>query len=394
MNYLWTPTFPIEDQKETLALAPSHPRTVDKRDLEIETVSKPPSSHKRQRKSKNKNDSSPEDSSYGQLDGPKDKGRGRYACLNHRMKHKRCPPDCKERRPRPMQNPGDGSPAESSTVDQQQAPAIISVAKDNVNLQNHVLQLDTIMSQLPPPPTINTAVNPVAAPMGVNPLMTVSALPSLEAEWDTAEWEGLMEDQSRNQWPTEIESWDDMPSALQWESEGSDSSLDSSGASGSLFQDSYGGATDSPTRLKDLLPPILLTRDLIERWLSEPHFDQLVQGFYVRVRIGEYMDTSVYRIAKIDEVISRAFFAYNLGHQQTTKGVVLTIGSGKKTFSLLSVSNKPPTEGDIQQWEEECIKLRLDAPTDETVKQREDILRVMNLKYPPKVSSTFVSTSI
>jgi len=29
------------------------------------------------------------------------KGRGRYACLLHRQKHKRCPPDCPERKPKP-----------------------------------------------------------------------------------------------------------------------------------------------------------------------------------------------------------------------------------------------------------------------------------------------------
>jgi len=33
------------------------------------------------------------------------KGRGRYACLLHRQKHKRCPPDCSERKPKPMKSP-------------------------------------------------------------------------------------------------------------------------------------------------------------------------------------------------------------------------------------------------------------------------------------------------
>jgi len=36
------------------------------------------------------------------------KGRGRYACLLHRQKHKRCPPDCSERKPKPMKSPSGG----------------------------------------------------------------------------------------------------------------------------------------------------------------------------------------------------------------------------------------------------------------------------------------------
>lgn len=382
MNYLWTPTFPLEDQKESITLTPLQQKSVEKRDLEVETLPIK-TGNKKQRRSKKNETTSPEQD-FSQMENTKDKGRGRYACLNHRMKHKRCPPDCKERRPRPMQNPLDGSPNDTSD----QTPQM------DTPLQNNVLQLDNVLSSLPPPVQTTLATNPVAAPIGINPLMTVSALPSLETEWDSAEWEGLMEDQSRNQWGPEIESWDDIPNAINWESEGSDSSIDSFGGSASLFDEPQPHTTE----LREMVLPIILTRDVVERWLPEPHFDQLVQGFYVRVRIGEYMDTSVYRIARIDEVIGRAFFGYNLGQQETNKGIAITIGSNKKTFSLLSVSNKPPTDADLQHWEEECQKHhKSEAINSDYIREREKILRVMNLKYPPKMTSPgsgFGSTSI
>jgi hypothetical protein len=55
-----------------------------------------PETPKKSKKKKDKRGDSPSNSP---------KGRGRYACLLHRQKHKRCPPDCPERKPKPAKSP-------------------------------------------------------------------------------------------------------------------------------------------------------------------------------------------------------------------------------------------------------------------------------------------------
>jgi hypothetical protein len=399
----------MDDHKEPIALLPLHNRPADKREFEVDPFSARGAAmnNKRQRRSKNRPDtSSSEDVSQfgGSPDAPKDKGRGRYACLNHRLKHKRCPPDCKERRPKPMQS-SDMSPQSPTSYGNQDSPS-----RNLLELQEPVTaQLLPESANLNP---IHTPA-PLSAPVGLNPMVTVSALPSLAdcpLEWDSVEWEGLMEgEHSQNQWGGEVEGWDDIQtSGAQWDSSESSVSMQTESAGApqnnanttanateGIARDYAlvnGSSSEAFGQMRHLLSPILLTRDVLERWLVEPYFNRLLQGFFVRVRIGEYMDTSVYRIARVDEVVDRAFFTYNLGKEQTTKGVVLQIGSTKKTFSLLSVSNKLPTEQDFQHWEEEMVKQR-NAISEEEVRQKEEIVRVMNLKYPYKMTQAFASTS-
>jgi len=104
------------------------------------------------------------------------------------------------------------------------------------------------------------------------------------------------------------------------------------------------------------------------------------------------MDTSVYRLAKIDEIQEKAFYAYSLGKETTTKGVSLQVGSSsKKTFSLLSISNKPPTEADLRHWEEEMIRTNSSLGEQET-RDKEGVLRVMTIKYPPTAVVTSTSS--
>jgi hypothetical protein len=63
---------------------------------EREVQSSPEQIPKKKKKEKRDKSASPSSSP---------KGRGRYACLLHRQKHKRCPPDCPERKPKPMKSP-------------------------------------------------------------------------------------------------------------------------------------------------------------------------------------------------------------------------------------------------------------------------------------------------
>jgi len=138
----------------------------------------------------------------------------------------------------------------------------------------------------------------------------------------------------------------------------------------------------SALQLLTVLPKILVTRDMLERWLSEPYFNHLVKGCFVRVKIGDYMGQPIHRIAHIDEVFDSCYFGYNLNRVQTTKGLSLQIGgSSKKTFPLLAISNQPPTEDDLRRWQEEMEKSGIILDHLE-LKQKEEIVRVLNINYP------------
>jgi len=108
----------------------------------------------------------------------------------------------------------------------------------------------------------------------------------------------------------------------------------------------------------------------------------LVQGCFVRVKLGEYKDTPVYRIAHIEEVQDNCFFSYTLSKEQTTKGLALQVGaSSRKVFAIAAISNSPPTDSDLRTWQEEMEKSNICLDPAE-VQQKEEIVRVLHIKYP------------
>lgn len=329
----------------------------------------------------------------------KDRTRGRYACLGHRMKHKRCPLDCPERRPKPNQ--------EETVLEvvskHPRLPRTHSTAKKNV------IQLEECT-------------------IGKNQLIMRDFSPQIatsnverDVNWDSVEWEGLGWDNEHV--VLKDEAWMDLKSSSHWEEskyretlipedskptddltkyeeeEIIDSWLNEDGFGNSEMEagesnDSLEGNSSetgsqrrpsiysSVEHLANILPKILLTRDMLERWLCEPYFNGLVQGCFVRVKVGEYMDTPLYRIAHIDEVQDSCFFSYRLNQSQTTKGLALQIGSGnRRIYKIQEISNQPPTESDLRIWQEEMEKSNICLDPVE-VEEKQEIVRVLDIKYP------------
>jgi len=232
--------------------------------------------------------------------------------------------------------------------------------------------------------------------------------------WDSVAWEGFA-------WDSEHclrdDNFGDLKSSHHWEESKMEASADNSKAmdDGSkleedeiidswLNEEGFGSAAQSEegsernssetdlgerraapflsAQLVGMLSKILLTRDTLERWLTEPYFNRLVKGCFVRVKIGECMGTPVHRIAHIDEVFDTCYYTYNLSRGQTSKGLALQVGgSSKKTFPLLAISNQSPTDEEIAAWHEEMEKSW--NPLDPLeVQQKEEIVRVLHLKYP------------
>jgi len=324
----------------------------------------------------------------------KDRTRGRYACLGHRLKHKRCPLDCPERRPKPTTEP----------IKKESPPPKPKSLRGTA--KKHVLKLEDS----------NISINvPLSLPKPQMPMLeshshgAIAMVEGREANWDSVEWQGLAWDHEPFH---ENESWMDLKSSSHWEESKSKVSMDEGIAShdeqryneqdiinswlneestgiascgddsaniDTNMQERRGSFDEDHTRF--LLSKILLTRDMIERWLSEPYFNRLVKGCYVRVRVGEFMESPVYRIAYIEDVLETYFTPYVVLNQQTTTGLSLQIGNAKRVFPILAISNKPITESDFRMWMDEMDRCGAKLnPID--VQEKEDILRMMHSKYP------------
>jgi len=109
----------------------------------------------------------------------------------------------------------------------------------------------------------------------------------------------------------------------------------------------------------------------------------LVQGCFVRVKVGDYKTTPIFRIAHIEEVQDSYFPNYKLTEvQTTTKGLSLRIGaSTQQVFPIVAISNHPPTETDFRFWIQEMERSNISLDPTE-VQQKEEIVRVLHLKYP------------
>jgi len=307
----------------------------------------------------------------------KERTRGRYACLGHRMKHKRCPLDCPERRPRP----------EAMEAASKPSSPIISVKTRTA--KKNVIQLEEC--------TIEKHV--------VKDLIE----PREHAHWDSTAWESLA-------WDSEscLEPWNDLKSSSHWEEAKQDSAEEKSIDEFGKFEENEiaswlndeGFTTsqefDVERKLSEidihrrnspivvqcfteevlaLLPKILLTRDILERWIAEPYFNRLVEGCFVRVKTGDFLGTPVFKLAHIDEVSDGCYYPYNLARGQSTKGLSLQLGSSKRLFPLSAVSNTAPTEADYRHWQDEMDRNNIVLDPLQ-VKQKEEMVRVLHVKYP------------
>ncbi len=104
----------------------------------------------------------------------------------------------------------------------------------------------------------------------------------------------------------------------------------------------------------------------------------------MRVKVGEYSETNVYRLAMIDQ-IQDCFYNYSIAKGQTSKGLLLQVGaSNKKVFPIVAISNQAPTEYDFRTWQDEMENNDLFLDPAE-IQQKEEIMGMLNLKYPSDV---------
>jgi hypothetical protein len=225
----------------------------------------------------------------------KDRTRGRYACLGHR----RCPLDCPERRPKPNQEQEEVT----SMIIKKEVVTKPRVPRSNNLSKKHGLQQEDCIIR-------NTGTSRETS-QSVS--THVNHPNEREANWDSVEWEGLGWDNEHCL--KEPDAWMDLKSSSHWEESKSrpeammmaedskptddltkyeedeiiDSWLneDGFGNAAQEFDSTDGNASEetgeerrasvqysNSHEVMQALPKILLTREMLERWLHEPYFNR------------------------------------------------------------------------------------------------------------------------
>jgi len=137
---------------------------------------------------------------------------------------------------------------------------------------------------------------------------------------------------------------------------------------------SFGSTID---QIRAILPRILVTRDMLEKWLQDPQFNRGIQGCFVRISINN--ENSF--IKRVDQIVDNCFHPYTVNHIQTTKGIALTVNNCRHLFRIDEVSNYSPTLQEFNFWQEEAEKGVFPLDFDE-ISEKIEMIRVLSVKYP------------
>jgi len=85
---------------------------------------------------------------------------------------------------------------------------------------------------------------------------------------------------------------------------------------------------------RQLLSKLLINRPTMLRFLSNPLFNSLMTGLYVRICVSE----GVHRLCQIREVLDGYYTRYVVDNVLTDKALLLQLGSQSKVFSIVDVS--------------------------------------------------------
>jgi len=135
------------------------------------------------------------------------KGRGRYACLLHRQKHKRCPPDCPERKPKLSTSP----PTKRVSTSTRKSKVVqINPIDLGFGASESLTMGDSFTAINPPPSGLPASRHFADATAAEVPKMT----------WDNhpVTWEDLSWNELNN--PSNVllgAAWEDLHSSTHWE---------------------------------------------------------------------------------------------------------------------------------------------------------------------------------
>jgi hypothetical protein len=364
--------------------------------------------------------------------GGDDKGvkrvRESYACLRHRAMHKRCPADCPDRRiPKPLPVAQERKQVQQQQLQQQlqknlrtTIPAMLEgkptadflssfhpplMGLENLNWEPQIPTWDTNNweeskdnwtqpggQQDPSVTAAGGLPGGMPGPVNMNQWNNGGDKDSSSSKQSSSEEDEFFSssDSLVDYWLDPNASFSTLPS-FQWNDPNllDFNSNQNQYASPLTITEIDMGNLNAPApapamgkdHLREMLFRILISRDTLERWVYDPYFNKLLRGFYVRVRIGENNGVPIHRIGSVLEGRDSCYEVYRLGRAETTKGFVVSFGSyGQHIISLASVSNKPPSDEEYEEWKREMEKSNATITLQE-VQDKADIIQVLNMKH-------------
>ena len=112
---------------------------------------------------------------------------------------------------------------------------------------------------------------------------------------------------------------------------------------------------------------IVLTRDTLSRWITEPFVETCAPGCFVRISVGVNRHTgeNKYALGEIVGVAEGKHKAYNLKEYEyphkgsgkwTNKWLLLRYGRDERAFMIAEVSNSPVTDAEYGAWRAQLEK--------------------------------------
>nr|XP_029725841.1 RNA polymerase-associated protein Rtf1-like [Aedes albopictus] len=121
---------------------------------------------------------------------------------------------------------------------------------------------------------------------------------------------------------------------------------------------------------KEELEKLRISRHKIERFISLPMFNKVVQNCFVRINIGNNNGKPVYRVAEIVGVVETGK-VYQFGNCRTNKGFQLKHGNQERVFRMEFISNQDFTDTEYQKWLSACEASGTTLPRVDTVEKKQ-----------------------
>jgi hypothetical protein len=113
--------------------------------------------------------------------------------------------------------------------------------------------------------------------------------------------------------------------------------------------------------LKAAIVSVQLTRNQLEEWVDQPFFDETVVGCFVRINIGTGKTTgeASYRVCEVvgikNEESSVAYKLLNGAY--TRRKLIVGLGSARKSWPIIQISNSPVQPAELDGWKKWCDKV-------------------------------------
>jgi len=129
--------------------------------------------------------------------------------------------------------------------------------------------------------------------------------------------------------------------------------------------------------LTDAISKLRLPRKLLEKWVEEPFFEQVVIGCFVRLGVGKAPGSRSlpqYRVCEIVGVVDYKY-SYAFGEFQTKKALMLRIGHNQRVWRMNVISNHRFTPTELEEWHHTMKTEQQHVPSADEINKRKARMR-------------------